>query len=104
MSFDNCTQAYTAGRADILRGDPQYGTHLDRDGDGVACEVKDAPDGFLPRPAPGKPATDTSTTTGQPDQLPQTGPGEITIAGGLLLAAGAAAVIVMRRRRTRFTV
>ncbi|MFJ8859493.1 excalibur calcium-binding domain-containing protein [Streptomyces sp. NPDC102451] len=27
-----------AGAAPIHRGDPGYGSHLDRDGDGVACE------------------------------------------------------------------
>lgn len=27
-----------AGRSNIRRGQPGYGKHLDRDGDGVACE------------------------------------------------------------------
>ena len=36
--FENCTAAREAGAAPVLRGDPGYGNHLDRDGDGVGCE------------------------------------------------------------------
>ena len=38
VSFRNCQQARAAGRAPIYAGQPGYGRHLDRDGDGVACE------------------------------------------------------------------
>ena len=34
----NCAAARAAGAAPIRRGEPGYGPHLDRDGDGVACE------------------------------------------------------------------
>lgn len=34
----NCAAARAAGVTPILRGQPGYGRHLDRDGDGVACE------------------------------------------------------------------
>lgn len=37
-SYANCTAVRNAGRAPIYRGDPGYGSHLDRDGDGIACE------------------------------------------------------------------
>ncbi|MFJ8753309.1 excalibur calcium-binding domain-containing protein [Streptomyces sp. NPDC102441] len=37
-SYANCTAVRAAGAAPIHRGDPGYGSHLDRDGDGVACE------------------------------------------------------------------
>ena len=37
-SFANCTEARAAGRSDIRRGEPGYARHLDRDGDGIACE------------------------------------------------------------------
>lgn len=37
-SFANCTEARDAGAAPVYRGDAGYGTHLDRDGDGVGCE------------------------------------------------------------------
>lgn len=36
--FKNCTAAREAGAAPVRVGDPGYGTHLDRDGDGVGCE------------------------------------------------------------------
>ncbi|MFF9980318.1 excalibur calcium-binding domain-containing protein [Streptomyces erythrochromogenes] len=38
VSYKNCTAVKAAGAAPIHRGDPGYGRHLDRDGDGVACE------------------------------------------------------------------
>jgi len=37
-AFRNCSAARAAGAAPVRRGDPGYGTHLDRDGDGVGCE------------------------------------------------------------------
>ncbi|MFD9035308.1 excalibur calcium-binding domain-containing protein [Streptomyces sp. NPDC059567] len=36
--YRNCTAVRDADAAPIRRGDPGYGRHLDRDGDGVACE------------------------------------------------------------------
>ena len=36
--YDNCTEVRAAGADPIRRGEPGYGPHLDRDGDGVACE------------------------------------------------------------------
>lgn len=36
--YKNCTAVRAAGADPIRRGDPGYGSHLDRDGDGVACE------------------------------------------------------------------
>lgn len=37
-SFANCSAARAAGAAPVREGDPGYGRHLDRDGDGVGCE------------------------------------------------------------------
>ena len=37
-SFSNCSEARAAGAAPVRRGDPGYGTHLDRDNDGIGCE------------------------------------------------------------------
>lgn len=37
-AFRNCSHARAAGAAPVRRGDPGYGPHLDRDGDGVGCE------------------------------------------------------------------
>ncbi|WP_392898203.1 excalibur calcium-binding domain-containing protein [Streptomyces sp. LN699] len=36
--YRNCTAVRAAGADPIRRGDPGYGAHLDRDGDGIACE------------------------------------------------------------------
>jgi hypothetical protein len=37
-AFANCTAARLAGAAPVRRGDPGYGSHLDRDNDGIGCE------------------------------------------------------------------
>ncbi|SDT35089.1 excalibur calcium-binding domain-containing protein [Actinoplanes derwentensis] len=36
--YKNCTAVRAAGADPIRSGDPGYGRHLDRDGDGVGCE------------------------------------------------------------------
>ncbi|WP_209307523.1 excalibur calcium-binding domain-containing protein [Geodermatophilus sp. DF01_2] len=36
--YDNCSAARAADAAPVRVGDPGYGRHLDRDGDGVGCE------------------------------------------------------------------
>jgi hypothetical protein len=37
--YANCTAAKAAGAAPVHRSDPGYGSHLDRDNDGVGCET-----------------------------------------------------------------
>jgi hypothetical protein len=37
-AYRNCAAARAAGAAPVRRGDAGYGSHLDRDGDGVGCE------------------------------------------------------------------
>lgn len=37
-AFRNCSAARAAGAAPVHRGEPGYGPHLDRDGDGIGCE------------------------------------------------------------------
>jgi hypothetical protein len=37
-AYRNCSEARAAGAAPIRIGEPGYGPHLDRDGDGIACE------------------------------------------------------------------
>ncbi len=37
-AFANCSMARAAGAAPVRRGDPGYGSHLDRDNDGIGCE------------------------------------------------------------------
>lgn len=36
--YKNCSAARDAGVAPLKQGDPGYASHLDRDGDGIACE------------------------------------------------------------------
>ncbi|WP_371635844.1 excalibur calcium-binding domain-containing protein [Streptomyces zaomyceticus] len=38
VSYANCAAVRAAGAAPIRAGEPGYGRHLDRDGDGVGCE------------------------------------------------------------------
>jgi hypothetical protein len=38
VHYDTCSAAHAAGDAPVRAGDPGYGTHLDRDGDGIGCE------------------------------------------------------------------
>ncbi len=38
VHFANCTDANNAGYYDITPDSPAYASHLDRDGDSVACE------------------------------------------------------------------
>ena len=38
VAYENCDDARAAGAAPIKRGDPGYGPHLDRDGDGTGCD------------------------------------------------------------------
>ena len=37
-SYANCAAARAAGADPVYAGEPGYGSHLDRDGDGVGCE------------------------------------------------------------------
>ncbi|MGF0171798.1 excalibur calcium-binding domain-containing protein [Streptomyces sp. Marseille-Q5077] len=96
--FKNCTEAYAGGYSDIPKGDKHYGSHLDRDGDGLGCD--NPPSDFVP-------ADDTSDeTTGQDGtDLAATGGDDSTpylAAGGAaaLLAGGGVLVAVRRLRRT----
>ncbi|WP_117170956.1 thermonuclease family protein [Paraliobacillus sediminis] len=36
--YQNCTAVHDANASPVSKGDPGYGKHLDRDGDGIACE------------------------------------------------------------------
>jgi hypothetical protein len=38
VHYDSCDAARAAGATPVRAGDPGYGTHLDGDGDGTACE------------------------------------------------------------------
>ena len=50
IHFSSCKEAWANGYSDIHEGEPGYSAKLDRDHDGVACELKNAPKGaFKPR-------------------------------------------------------
>jgi LPXTG-motif cell wall-anchored protein len=106
--FKNCTEAYENGEANIPKGDEHYGSHLDRDGDGVGCDKP--PADFVP--AEDEVTEDTSSDTGQEStgqentDLAETGGNSATpyIAGGgaaVLLAGGGVLFTVRRRRDAR---
>lgn len=37
-SYGNCAEARSAGAAPVYASEPGYGSHLDRDNDGIGCE------------------------------------------------------------------
>ncbi|MFB9699899.1 excalibur calcium-binding domain-containing protein [Rhodococcus aetherivorans] len=39
VGYKNCTEAWNAGVAPLYRDEPGYAPKLDRDDDGIACEV-----------------------------------------------------------------
>ncbi|COC95219.1 choline binding protein [Streptococcus pneumoniae] len=45
IHFSSCKEAWANGYSDIHKGEPGYSAKLDRDHDGVACELKNAPKG-----------------------------------------------------------
>ena len=45
IHFSSCKEAWANGYSDIHEGDLGYSAKLDRDHDGVACELKNAPKG-----------------------------------------------------------
>jgi len=69
--FRNCDEAKEAGFADIRLGDDAYGAHLDRDGDGIACEEGE---GVSAPQAQGVPDQTTPTTMPAPTTAPTTAP------------------------------
>ncbi|MDN3020367.1 excalibur calcium-binding domain-containing protein [Streptomyces sp. S.PB5] len=94
--FVNCTDAYENGYANIPKGNEHYGTHLDRDGDGIGCDSP--PAGFEPAADEEAATTDENGT-----DLAETGGEDITpyiAAGGMsVLLAGTALTVFMNRRR-----
>nr|VNP46877.1 choline binding protein [Streptococcus pneumoniae] len=45
IHFSSCKEAWANGYSDIHEGEPGYSAKLDRDHDGVACELKNTPKG-----------------------------------------------------------
>ena len=64
IHFSSCMEAWANGYSDFHEGDPGYSAKLDRDHDGVACELKNAPKGaFKAKQATAAQTNTTSSTT-----------------------------------------
>ena len=53
--FHSCKEAWAAGYGNIARGEEGYSEHLDRDHDGVACEISRSKGAYRSRTADGTP-------------------------------------------------
>ena len=63
IHFSSCMEAWANGYSDLHEGDPGYSAKLDRDHDGVACELKNAPKGAFKAKQAATTQTDTSSAT-----------------------------------------
>lgn len=111
--FENCTEARAAGAVNIPATDPRYGTHLDRDLDGIGCEqgtdeVETGTD-IIVDTVPESWGNGTGTGYGQVGQVPVGGADTgVTVEesssvsglalGGMALVAAAGATFMVRRR------
>ncbi|MGW4166464.1 excalibur calcium-binding domain-containing protein [Streptomyces chartreusis] len=109
--FENCAEAYANGYSDIPASDEHYGSHLDRDGDGLGCdnppadfvpvgegaaEEGAAEEGAASDEAAGEEQNGTDlAATGGDDSTPY------LAAGGAALLAGGGVLLALRRRASR---
>ena len=63
IHFSSCMEAWANGYSDLHEGDPGYSAKLDRDHDGVACELKNAPKGAFKAKQAATTQTDTNSST-----------------------------------------
>ncbi len=63
IHFSSCMEAWANGYSDLHEGDPGYSAKLDRDHDGVACELKNAPKGAFKAKQATAAQTNTSSAT-----------------------------------------
>jgi len=63
IHFSSCKKAWANGYSDIHEGEPGYSAKLDRDHDGVACELKNAPKGAFKAKQSTVAQTNTSSAT-----------------------------------------
>lgn len=68
-TWDNCSEAFANGVSNIPAGAPGYGTHLDRDLDGIGCELNGDDDAAFPTPVVADDADDAYETDGAADQV-----------------------------------
>ena len=63
IHFSSCKEAWANGYSDLHEGEPGYSAKLDRDHDGVACELENAPKGAFKAKQETTTQTDTSSAT-----------------------------------------
>ena len=63
IHFSSCMEAWANGYSDLHEGDPGYSAKLDRDHDGVACELKNAPKGAFKAKQATAAQTNTTSST-----------------------------------------
>ncbi|CFP90258.1 N-acetylmuramoyl-L-alanine amidase family protein [Streptococcus pneumoniae] len=63
IHFSSCKEAWANGYSDIHEGEPGYSAKLDRDHDGVAFELKNAPKGAFKAKQAATTQTDTTSST-----------------------------------------
>ena len=63
IHFSSCKEAWANGYSDLHEGDPGYSAKLDRDHDGVACELKNASKGAFKAKQATEAQTNTSSAT-----------------------------------------
>jgi LPXTG-motif cell wall-anchored protein len=95
--FDNCTELREVFPNGVKEGHWAYEDQHDRDNDGYACETpgKEAE-------AATKPASTVQASTTTREQLPLTGPGEVTAIGAFVVIMGLVALVAFRRRKVHF--
>ena len=63
IHFSSCKEAWANGYSDLHEGEPGYSAKLDRDHDGVACELKNASKGAFKAKQATEAQTNTSSAT-----------------------------------------
>ena len=61
--FKSCKEAWAAGYGNIARGEEGYSEHLDRDHDGVACEISRSKGAYRSHTADGTPLNKQQTVS-----------------------------------------
>ena len=61
--FHSCKEAWAAGYGNIAIGEEGYSKHLDRDGDGVACEIGRSKGAYRPHTSDGTPLNKQHATS-----------------------------------------
>ncbi|MGC5568642.1 LAETG motif-containing sortase-dependent surface protein [Streptomyces sp. FR-108] len=109
--FQNCTEAYENGYANIVKGDDHYAEDLDRDKDGIGCDKP--PADFVPAKDTEDQDTEDQDTDGEDAGKQGTGPQNPDLAetggsgatpylaggGAAVLLAGGGVLFTLRRRR-----